>query len=95
VLGSISALIYRFQLSADPAVQHLGRDLLGRAEESLGAAMSIAQEAGAPELVESASTAFNHSLQAAGLAGGCFMLAVAVFVFFLTPKGTDVSSTGH
>ncbi len=95
ILGSISALIYRFQLSIDPAVQHLDRDVLGRAKESLGAAVSIAQESGTPELIESASVAFNRSLQAAGYAGGFFMLAVAVFVFVLTPKGTDVSSAEH
>lgn len=95
ILGSISALIYRFQLSVDPAMQGISKDALGQAKESLGAAMSVAQEAGLPELAEGAAAAFNRSLQAAGYAGGVFMLAVAVLVFFLTPKGTDVANAEH
>lgn len=95
ILGSISALIYRFQLSVDPEVQGIGNEVLGQAKESLGAAMAVAQEASLPELAEVAATAFNRSLQVAGYAGGIFMLAVAALVFFLTPKGTDVTSAEH
>ncbi len=95
ILGSISALIYRFQLSVDPEMQGISTNVLGQAKESLGAAMSVAQEAGLPELAEGAAAAFNRSLQAAGYAGGIFMLAVAVLVFFLTPKGTDVANAEH
>ena len=95
ILGSISALIYRFQLSVDPAMQGISNDVLGQAKESLGAAMAVAEEAGLPALADGAAMAFNRSLQAAGYAGGFFMLAVAALVFFLTPKGTDVSNAEH
>lgn len=95
ILGSISALIYRFQLSVDPAMQGIDPALLGNAKESLGAAMAISSEAGLPVLAESAAEAFNRSLQVVGYAGGFLMLAVAIFVFFLTPKGTDVTEAEH
>ncbi|MDI6024576.1 MFS transporter [Leucobacter sp. UT-8R-CII-1-4] len=95
ILGSISALIYRFQLSVDPAMQGIEQGLLGDAKESLGAAMAISNEAGLPQLAESAAEAFNRSLQVVGYAGGFMMLAVAAFVFFLTPKGTDVTEAEH
>jgi DHA2 family multidrug resistance protein-like MFS transporter len=39
--------------------------------------------------------AFTHSLQATGITGGIIMLAVAALVFFMTPKGTDVSAASH
>jgi DHA2 family multidrug resistance protein-like MFS transporter len=95
ILGSIAALIYRFQLAVDPAMRGIDSELLTGAKESLGAAFVISEQAGMPELIESASAAFARSLQAAGYAGGFFMLAVAVLVFFLTPKGTDVEGAEH
>lgn len=95
ILGSVSALIYRFQLAVDPAMRDFDSELLAGAKESLGAAVVIGEQAGAPELIESASAAFVRSLQAAGYTGGLFMLAVAVLVFALTPKGTDVEGVEH
>ena len=95
ILGSISALIYRFQLAVDPALRGIDNGLLAGAKESLGAAVALGEQAGAPELIERASAAFVSSLQAAGFAGGLFMLAVAVLVFVLVPKGTDVEGVEH
>ncbi len=95
ILGSISALIYRFQLATDPAMRNIAGELLADAKESLGAAVVIGEQADLPELVESANEAFVRSLQAAGYAGGFFMLGVAVLVFVLTPKGTDVEGAEH
>ncbi|MFD7067239.1 MFS transporter [Streptomyces sp. NPDC059913] len=98
ILGSISALIFRSQFTegaqfdslrqADPA-------LAGQAKESLGAAVTIADELHMPHLATHATDAFTHSLQTAGLIGGGLMLAVAAVVFLLTPKGTEVSNTAH
>ncbi|MDX2600358.1 MFS transporter [Streptomyces caniscabiei] len=98
ILGSISALIFRAQFTdgagfdalhqADPA-------LAKQAEESLGAAVTIANELGMPDLAAHAADSFTHSLQTAGLIGGGIMLAVAFAVFFLTPKGTNVAKAGH
>lgn len=95
ILGSIAALIYRSQLLADPRMQLVNGELLEQSEQSLGAATAIAQQADLPELLTSASEAFIRSLQVAGYAGGVFMFSVAVLVFFLTPKGTDISSAEH
>ncbi|MFG3257323.1 MFS transporter [Streptomyces sp. NPDC048172] len=98
ILGSISALGFRARFTdgaefdtlhwADPA-------LAGQAEESLGAAVTIADRLGMPGLATHATDAFTHSLQTAGLIGGGLMLAVASLVFFLTPKGTDITRAAH
>ncbi|MFD7865099.1 hypothetical protein [Streptomyces sp. NPDC059783] len=48
-----------------------------------------------PTLATHATDAFTHSLQSAGLIGGILMPGVAAVVFFLTPKGTEVSNAAH
>lgn len=94
VLGSISALIYRARLEIS-LMDGLDASLASQAEQSLGAAMAIAELLGLPELATGAADAFVHSMKITGIAGGALMLAVAVVVFLLTPKGTDVSQSSH
>ena len=95
ILGSISALLYRAEFAASGLLSAIDPKLAGEAQESLGAAISIAGELGRPDLAHEAGVAFTHSLQATGIAGGIIMLAVAALVFFTTPKGTDVSAASH
>ncbi|MFJ8134307.1 MFS transporter [Streptomyces hydrogenans] len=98
ILGSISALLFRAQFTDSPqfdALHQADPALAGQAEESLGAAVTIAGEAQMPDLATQATDAFTHSLQSAGLIGGILMLGVAAVVFFLTPKGTEVSNAAH
>lgn len=95
ILGSISALIYRAELVGSGALARLDATTAGQAEASLGAAVAIAGEARLPDLAYQAGTAFTHSLQATGIAGGLMMLAVAALVFFMAPRGTDVSGASH
>ncbi|OYN94300.1 MFS transporter [Enemella evansiae] len=95
VLGSISALVYRSYFSGSGAAAGLDPAIAAQAEESLGGAIAKAGELGLPELAQGAAAAFNHSLQATGIAGGSLMIAVAVLVFFLTPRGTQVTHTAH
>jgi len=95
VLGSISALIYRAELTAESAQQAVDPTLLAQAEESLGAAIEIAERSNLPELAHEAGVAFTHSMQVTGLVGGVIMLVAAAVVFVLTPKGTDVSQAPH
>lgn len=98
ILGSISALMYRTDLTSAPgfdSLQQIDPALADQAGESLGAAIAIADEASLPDLARLAAEAFTQSLQTTGLIGGVLMLAVAVLVFFLTPKGTNVTSTAH
>ncbi|WP_053382623.1 MFS transporter [Leucobacter celer] len=95
ILGSISALLYRAELIASGALAGLDAKLAGQAEASLGAAVAISAEAQLPALAHEAGVAFTHSLQATGIAGGIIMLAVAALVFFMTPRGTDVSGVSH
>lgn len=94
VLGSISALIYRSRLVADEhfqALQQVEPELAGQVKESLGAAVSIADGLGQPELAAKAGDAFTRSLEVTGLVGGALMLLVAVLVFAMVPKGTSVA----
>ncbi|QZY51266.1 MFS transporter [Leucobacter tenebrionis] len=95
ILGSISALMYRAELVASGVLAGLDAKLTEQAEASLGAAVSIAGETGIPQLAHEAGVAFTHSLQATGIAGGIIMLAVAAVVFFMAPKGSDVSGASH
>ncbi len=96
ILGSISALMYRAELrAAEAAFADLGPERIDQAHQSLGAAMSIAETTGHAALAEQAGAAFNYSLQTTGFIGGAIMLAVAVLVFLMTPKGTDVSASAH
>lgn len=94
VLGSISALMYRSTLGADAGFQALERwdpGAAGQAQESLGAAVVIAEELGVPDMAQRAGEAFTESLQVTGFTGGAMMLAVATLSFFLIPKGTNAA----
>lgn len=95
ILGSISALLYRAEFSGGAAYAALDPALASEAAQSIGAAASIAEDAGTPQLAHEAGAAFTHAMQATGLAGGALMLAVALAVFLLTPKGTDIANVEH
>lgn len=95
ILGSISALMYRAEFEAGSVLDTLDPALAAQAEESLGAAVAIAGETDLPTLAHEAAVAFTHSMQATGITGGAIMIAVGALVFFLTPKGTDVSAVQH
>ncbi|GAA1325224.1 MFS transporter [Leucobacter albus] len=95
ILGSIAAILYRAGLAGNPLIAGLGTDAAKQTNDSLGAAAAIAEELRLPELLETASAAFTDSMQATGIVGGLTMLAIAATVFFLTPKGTDVSEVAH
>ncbi|WP_336660855.1 MFS transporter [Leucobacter sp. USHLN153] len=95
ILGSVSALLYRAELVAAGVLTGVDRPLAEQAEESLGAAVSIAEELRLPAIAEQAGVAFTHSMQVTGIAGAALMVAVAAAVFFTTPKGTDVSAASH
>ena len=96
VLGSVSALVYKAEIVADPLFSQLreySADVANQAKESLGAAVTIANETNIPELAERAGAAFTRSFEVTGAVGGALMIAVAAAVFFLTPKGTRITGS--
>lgn len=95
ILGSVSALMYRAELTSDPALGSMDPRLAAQAEESLGGAIAISERLDLPLLADRAGAAFTHSLQVTGVTAGAIMLAVAALVFLLTPRGTDVSKAAH
>ena len=95
ILGSISALIYRAELTLSPAIKPLTDKLSWQAHESLGAAVAIAEDAKLPDLARAAGDAFTHSLQITGITGGLIMFVAGAAVFIMTPKGTDISAAQH
>lgn len=95
ILGSVSALVYRSTLTDAATADGIAPGVAARAGESLGAAVAISDEMGLPVLAEDAGAAFTESLQVAGIAGGVVMLVVAAAVFLVTPKGVNVSTSGH
>ncbi len=95
ILGSVAALWYRANFTGfvwpgtpDPAA-------VADAESSLGGAIAVAQKLGLPELAHEAGIAFTHSMQWTGIIGGGVLVAVAITIFFLTPKGTSVTDAQH
>lgn len=95
VLGSVSALIYRARFVTEAASDALDPTVAAQAEESLGAAVAIADSLNLPDLSAAAGEAFTRSMQVAGLTGGAIMLAVAVAVFLMTPQGTSITGAAH
>ncbi|TYR51651.1 MFS transporter [Streptomyces parvus] len=98
ILGSISALVFRAQFTNGSGFDTLHQtdpELAEQAQESLGAALTITDDLSMPDLAAHAADSFTRSLQSAGLTGGAIMLAVAITVFFLTPKNTDATKIGH
>lgn len=93
VLGSIAAVLFRENLGKAPGfdlLEAFSPELAGQAQDSLGAAMYIAQEGGLPELAVQAAKAFTEGLQVTGVIGGVIMIAFAIVAFFLVPKGTKI-----
>lgn len=95
VLGSVSALVYRAALSDNAALGGLPTELTEAAGQSLGAADAIAGEFGIPVLADAAGSAFVESMELTGIIGGVLMLIVAALVFWMTPRGTDISAASH
>ncbi|MDO5644305.1 MAG: MFS transporter [Dermabacter sp.] len=98
ILGSISALVYRLDLRASDAYAALsGADagLAAGAEESLGAAVAIAEASSSPQFAAAAAESFTDSLQVAGVIGGAIMLVVALAVFLTVPRGTTLEGAAH
>ena len=95
VLGSIAAILYRDEFTASGLLARVDPELAAQSGESLGAAVSIAEALGRPELAEAAGVAFTHAMQTTGIVGGALMFAVAVLVFVMTPRGTDVTAAAH
>ncbi|GAA4920860.1 DHA2 family multidrug resistance protein-like MFS transporter [Stackebrandtia albiflava] len=98
VLGSIAAVVFRSLITAgDLAGYGVPADQVEPARESLGGALAVAEDLGArgAGLAAEAQAAFTDSLGVVGLAGGALMLAAAVVVWLLTPRGLTVEGTGH
>lgn len=95
ILGSISSLIYRNDLNGHPEFAVLPQEAIDAAEDSLGGAITVAEQLQMPEIGTFAGEAFTDSLSMAGYVGGILMMAVSVVVFFMTPKGTDITKLGH
>ena len=94
ILGSVASILYRTTLTAEP-VPGVPAEVTDAAAESLGAAMGLAEAAGAPGLAERAAAAFTDAMQQTSLVGGVTLVAVAVAVFALVPRGTDVTAAQH
>ena len=95
ILGSVAALLYRSGLAGNTLIDGLSTEGAKQVNDSLGAAAAIAEELKLPELLTTASDAFTDSMQTTGIVGGLAMITIATLVFFLTPKGTDVSASAE
>lgn len=94
ILGSIAAMLYTADadFGGIPGIDDTTADAAG---ESLGAAMSIAQQTHNPAIAEHATTGFTDALQMTGLIGGLALLGVAACAFALAPKDTNITTQAH
>ena len=90
MLGSIAAVLYRSTLTADLAGAP-DPTMVSAAGESLGSAMTIAEQSNSPELAAAAADAFTGALRDTSLVGGLILMAVAGLVWMITPRGTDIT----
>lgn len=95
ILGSIAALLYRAEFANTAAYSSLNPAAAEDAAQSIGAASAYADQAALPQLAHDAGIAFTHAMQITGIAGGVLMLAVALAVYLLTPRGTDIAGVEH
>ncbi|GAA4671226.1 MFS transporter [Gordonia humi] len=95
ILGSIASVVYRAQLDSSSQVEALPSAVMDPARESIGAAVDVAEQAGLPQLADVAGHAFTESMQTTSLIGGGIMVAVAVIVWFVVPKGTTLEPAEH
>ena len=90
VLGSVAAAMFRNSLPVEDLARYgVTGDAVLDAQESLGGAVSVAEQLGPAGngLVAQAQAAFTDALEVVGLVGGALMVAAAVVVWFMTPRG--------
>ena len=95
VLGSIAAVVYRNHLDVASTAPGLPPDLADAAENSLGGAVAVSDQAQLPALADHAAAAFTEALADTSLVGGLVMVVVAVVVYLTAPKGLDISQQQH
>lgn len=96
ILGSLASVVYRLGLDPQALAQAgLNDATVAAASESFSTAADIARQTGVAELLAEGSAAFSHSLVMAALGGCIALLAVAVLVWKLIPRGLDFTKGEH
>lgn len=92
IVGSIASIVYRLGFSVE-TLHGLGLSdaAIATVLDSYGGAVSVAQETGVSEIISEGSAAFTDSFVTAIVIGGVIMLAVAAFVWLLTPKDLEIT----
>ncbi|CAM3214969.1 MFS transporter [Stackebrandtia soli] len=96
VLGSIAAVMFaRLVAPIDLDALGVSRADAEAARESIGGAITVADDLGpaGAELADAARAAFTDALATVGLVGAALMIATAVIVWWMTPRGMSVE--GH
>ncbi|MEC4271868.1 MFS transporter [Adlercreutzia sp. R25] len=92
VIGSVASIVY--VLGLDPAAlaaSGLDAASISAAGESFPAAVAIAQQAGATELLAEAVRAFDHSVVVASAIGGIAIALACVAIARLIPNGLSIT----
>ena len=93
LLGSLASIVYRDGLDAAKlSAMGITGESADYVEQSIAGASEVANALGLPELMSQASAAFDDSLIATCLVGGIAVLAAAVLVWALIPKGLMASN---
>lgn len=96
ILGSLASVVYRLGLNP-AALQEAGLDgsTIQQAMESFSAAVQIAQQSGAAELMREGAASFSESIIITSFAGGVVLLLVSLVVWKLIPRGFDLTESEH
>lgn len=96
IMGSVASVVYRLGLNAQTLVESgLDQSLVDQAMQSYAAAVTIAQETGATELIVAGSRSFSDSIVITSVVGGIVMLLVAYLAYRLIPKDLDITESEH
>lgn len=92
ILGSVASIVYR--LGLDPqalAASGLDQASIDEAMQSFGAAVRIAEQSGAAELLREGAASFSESIVTTSFAGGVVLLLVSLAVWKLIPRDLDIT----
>lgn len=96
IMGSVASVVYRLGLNAQALVESgLDQSLVDQAMQSYAAAVTIAQETGATELIVAGSRSFSDSIVITSVVGGIVMLLVVYLAYRLIPKDLDITESEH
>lgn len=92
IMGSLASIVYRIGLDPEKlAASGLNQDAVNQAMQSFSAAVEIAEQSGATELLQEGMNSFSDSIVITSAIGGVIMIVITVIAYKLVPKDLDIT----